>query len=184
MKYVYAIAIIVLFSLQAQAQKSITIATDPLTIPALNGFQIEGGFSFGKNRITADYLTGELSPWYSKADDFKGTDSEILSLAYNRWLNNEQKGFNYGINFSFFSKFEVENNAGETLDKHPASISLRLAYAWYPFKNINLFIEPAMTFGFMILDEDLNFSNGETFKKKTFIGHGPLLNIGYKFNLD
>lgn len=137
-----------------------------------------------KNRITADYLTGGLSPWYNQADDFKNTNSEILSIAYNRWLNSEQKGFNFGINFSVFSKFEVENNACETLTKNPANISLRLAYAWFPFKKINLFVEPTVYLGFMIRDQDLNFASGETFEKKTFIGHGPLLNVGYKFNLD
>lgn len=50
MKNVFALAVIVIMSVQGYAQKSITIATDPLTIPALNGFEIEGGFSFGKKQ--------------------------------------------------------------------------------------------------------------------------------------
>jgi len=39
-----------------------------------------------------------------------------------------------------------------------------------------------MTFGFFLNDEDLNFTSGEVFDKKSFIGNGPLFNVGYKFN--
>lgn len=33
------------------------------------------------------------------------------------------------------------------------------------------------------INEDLNFTSGEVFNKKSFIGNGPLFNVGYKFNL-
>ncbi len=165
MNHILLIVAMVMLSIQVQAQKSFTIATDPLTIPALNGFQIEGGFSFGKNRITANFLKGELSPWYNQAEDFKETNSQLWTIGYARWLNNNQKGLNFGVNFNYFSNFEVENNSNETLDKQPMNIALRVAYAWFPFKNTNFFVEPAINFGFMIRDKDLNFASGENFEK-------------------
>lgn len=32
-------------------------------------------------------------------------------------------------------------------------------------------------------DEDMNFNSGQSFDKKSFIGNGPLFNVGYKFSL-
>ncbi len=76
----------------------------------------------------------------------------------------------------------MEDSTGESLSKNPSKLSLKLAYAWFPFKSIPLYLEPSMTFGFMIGDEDLNFASGETFEKTSFIGNGPLFNVGYRFD--
>ena len=84
--------------------------------------------------------------------------------------------------YAYFTEFTVENKEGQSLEKNPSKISLKLAYAWFPFKSLNLYLEPIMTFGFMLDDEDLNFTSGEIFDKKSFIGNGPLFNVGYKSN--
>lgn len=181
MKYI-CVLLIALAALQVRAQKSFTLSTDPLTVVALGGFEVEAGLSFKKNRITTSYLQGDLTPWYSQAGDFKSTSHRVIEFGYGRWLKEEQKGFNYGLAFTQFTEFKVENEAGESLEKHPTKLGVRLAYAWFPIKKIDLFIEPVMTFGVMLRDKDLDFASGETFDKKLFIGNGPVVNVGYKFS--
>lgn len=171
-----------LSGINLSAQKSVTIAFDPLTTVALGGYEVEAGFNFNKNRITASYLSGDLSPWFGQAGDFESTSHSVLEIAYSRFLNEEQKGFSYGLAYAYYTDFTVENKQGQSLEKNPSKLSLKLAYAWFPFKSINLYLEPIMTFGFMLNDEDLIFTSGETFDKKSFIGNGPLFNVGYKFN--
>ena len=170
-------------SMSINAQNSVTIAFDPLTTVALGGYEVEAGLNLNKNRITASYLSGSLSPWFGQAADFSDESKHsVLEIAYSRFLNEEQKGFSYGLAYAYFTEFTVENEQGQSLEKNPSKISLKLAYAWFPFKSLNLYLEPIMTFGFMLDDEDLNFTSGEIFDKKSFIGNGPLFNVGYKFN--
>lgn len=165
------------------AQKSVTIAFDPLTTVALGGYEVEVGFNMNKNRITASYLSGSLSPWFGQGSDFESTSSHsVLEVAYSRFLKEEQKGFSYGLAYAYFTDFTVENAVGQSLGKNPSKITAKLAYAWYPFKSFDLYLEPIMTFGFFLNDEDLTFNSGEVFNKKSFIGNGPLFNVGYKFN--
>ena len=66
------VAILIVFSsFGLQAQKSITVAFDPLSIVALGGYEVELGYNFDKNRVAASYLSGGLSPWFSQAEDFE-----------------------------------------------------------------------------------------------------------------
>ena len=171
-----------LSSIGLYAQQSITVAFDPLTTVALGGYEVEAGFNANKNRITASYLSGDLSPWFGQAEDFKSTSHSVFEIAYSRFLNEEQKGFSYGLAYAYYTDFTIEDTSGQSLEKNPSKISLKLAYAWFPFKSIPLYLEPSMTFGFFLDDEDLNFNSGEVFDKKSFIGNGPLFNVGYKFN--
>lgn len=175
--------IIVIGSLGVHAQKAVTIAFDPLTTVALGGYEVELGVNSNKNRITAAYLSGNLSPWFGDVTEYNSAKHDFLEIAWNRFLGDNQKGLSYGIAYTYFTDFTVEDGQGESLTKNPSKVSLKLAYAWFPFKSIPLYLEPGMTFGFMIGDEDMNFTSGQTFGKKSFIGNGPLFNIGYKINL-
>lgn len=174
---------LVLMGIQLKAQKSITIATDPLSIVALNGFEVEAGFNFDQNRITVSYLQGNLPPWYGQAGDFESTSHSTVEIAFSRFIKKEPKGFSYGLSYAYFTEFTVEDEAGQSLSKNPSRVAIKLAYAWFPFDKIGLYIEPSMTFGFLVGDEDLTFLSGEVFEKKTFIGNGPILNVGYRFSL-
>ena len=180
----YSLVLIFAFgAFNVQAQKAVTIAFDPLTTVALGGYEVELGFNANKNRITASYLSGGLSPWFGQAADFSDNSSHsVFEIVISRFLNDEQKGFSYGLAYANYTDFTIEDNLGESLDKNPSKISLKLAYAWFPFKSFALYLEPSMTFGFMLNDEDLNFTSGDVFDKKSFIGNGPLFNVGYKFS--
>lgn len=179
----FLLALIITFcSLNLQAQKAVTIAFDPLTTVALGGYEVELGVNFNKNRITASYLSGDLSPWFGQASDFESGNHDVFEIAYSRFLKEEQKGLSLGLAYAYFTDFTVEDALGQSLDKNPSKITLKLGYAWFPFKSIPLYLEPVMTFGFFLDDEDLNFTSGEIFDKKSFIGNGPLFNVGYKFD--
>lgn len=169
-------------SIGVQAQNSVTVAFDPLSVIALGGYEVELGFNSNKSRVTASYLSGSLSPWFGQAADFESTSHSVIEVAYSRFLNEEQKGFSYGLAYAYYTDFTIEDTQGQSLEKNPSRISLKLAYAWFPFEKIKLYLEPSMTFGAFLNDEDLKFSSGEVFEKKTFIGNGPLFNVGYKFN--
>ena len=174
---------IILSSFGVQAQKAVTIAFDPLTTAALGGYEVEVGFNLNKNRITAAYLSGDLSPWFGDVAEYNSAKHDFIEISWSRFLGDNQTGLSYGLAYTYYTDFTVENALGESLTKNPSRISLKLAYAWFPFSSIPLYLEPGMTFGFMVGDEDLNFSSGETFDKKSFMGNGPLFNVGYKFNL-
>ena len=179
----FLLAVIIAFSsFGLQAQKAVTVAFDPLTTVALGGYEVEAGFNLNENRITASYLSGDLSPWFTQASDFESGSHSVFEIAYSRFLNEEQKGFSYGLAYAYFTEFKVEDTQGQSLEKNPSKVTLKLAYAWFPFKSIPLYLEPSMTFGFFLNDEDLNFTSGEVFDKKSFIGNGPLFNVGYKFD--
>ncbi len=179
---ILCVAIITLSGNSIQAQKAVTVAFDPLTTVALGGYEVELGFNANKNRITASYLSGDLSPWFGQAEEFNSTSHSVFEIAWSRFLNEEQSGLSYGLAYAYYTDFTIEDTAGQTLDKNPSKVSLKLAYAWFPFKSFPIYLEPSMTFGFVIGDEDLSFTSGQIFDKKSIIGNGPLFNVGYKFN--
>lgn len=182
--YIKSLALTLLLSSStflATAQQSATIAFDPLTSLMLGGYEVEMGYNFGQNRSTISYQSGGLSPWFGQAEDFKDASHSVLEIAYSRFLSKEQKGFSFGLAYAYYTDFTVENSLGQELDKNPSKVALKLGYAWFPFQTIPLYLEPVMTFGFMLNDDDLVFTSGEIFDKKGFIGNGPLFNVGYKF---
>lgn len=184
MKNAVLLILLAFAAVKANSQNSLTLGVDPLTITMLNGFEVEGAYSFNKNRVAVSYLAGDLPPWFGQMEDFKSSSHSVIDLGFSRWLSEEQKGFSYGISYVYFNEFEVENELGQKLNKNPSKVSLRLSYAWFPFEKVNIFVEPIMNFGFMIGDEDLTFDSGEVFDKVSLIGNGPVLNIGYKFNFN
>ena len=175
------------FNLSLQAQDtplSLTVGIDPLVIAILNGFEIEGGIQFGKNRIAVEYLGAELpAAWNGQIDDFETVSADIFEIAYSRFLNDQQKGFHYGIAYSLFSNYTVETEAGASLDKNISKLGIRLGYMWFPFKNTGFFIESLFNFGFYLDDVDLDFGNGVIFNQRSFAGSGPVIHFGYRFQL-
>lgn len=185
MKKYFKFLFLLLFALSSigvTAQQAVTIAFDPLTTVALGGFEIEAGLNLNKSRITASFLSGDLSPWFGDVTEYNNTNHDVFEIAWSRFLNDKQSGLTYGIAYAYYTDFTVQDAQGQSLTKNPSKVSLKLAYAWFPINSIPLYVEPSMTFGFMIGDEELNFTSGQTFDKKSFIGNGPLFNVGYKFN--
>ena len=184
------ISILLLFALtltivQAQdTQNSFTVGIDPLVIGVLSGFEVEAGYNFGKNRVTVEYLVADVpAVWESQIDDFESVSADIFELSYSRFLNDKQKGFHYGIAYSLFSNYTVTNEAGQSLDKNISKIGIRLGYMWFPFKKANFFIEPLFNFGLFLGNEELNFDDGSVFEAGSFAGSGPVIHLGWKFDL-
>jgi len=83
---------IALSSYYVHAQSAVTIAFDPLSVIALGGYEVELGLNSNKNRFTASYLSGDLSPWFGQAGDFSSTSHGVLEVAYSRFLKEGQEG--------------------------------------------------------------------------------------------
>lgn len=185
-KYIFSLLLFFLSIgsfLKAQEQ-SITIGFDPLVIGVLNGFEVEATYNFGKNRIAIEYLGAELpAVWNSQIDDFEKVSADIIEVAYSRFIRDDQRGFHYGLAFSQFSNFEVEDAAGRTLSKDISKLGIRLGYVWFPFKKAGFFVEPLFNLGFYLNDEDLDFGNDVIFEKVSFAGSGPVIHLGWSFNL-
>ncbi len=184
-KLLYLVALSCLSSLAPlYSQQSFTLGIDPLVIAVLNGFEAELGYNFGKNRVAVEFLGAELpSVWNGQIDDFEKVSANIFEVAYSRFLRAEQKGFHFGIAYSFFSDYEVEDARGQQLTKDISKLGIRLGYMWFPFKKANFFVEPLLNLGFLLNDEDLNFANEAIFEQKSFAGSGPVLHLGWKFEL-
>lgn len=180
----FSLAVISIYA-QGDRPQSLSIGIDPLVIGVLNGFEVEAAYSFGKNRIAVEYLGAELpAVWNSQIDDFEKVSASIFEIAYSRFIRSDQKGFHYGLAFSQFSNFEVETEGGQTLSKDISKLGLRLGFIWFPFKKVNFFVEPLFNFGFYLNDEELDFGNGQLFEKVSFAGSGPVLHLGWKFDLN
>lgn len=169
-----------------QAQ-SLTIGADPFGL-AVSGYEIELGVNFGKNRISASI--SQIAPpsmYYPQNDKFEIKRS-YFDVFYARFLNEEQRGFNYGVSFGYFYDEEVtrkDTTLVQSKDYFRAGI--KLGYYWYPFKNKEnalkgFFIEPAFNIGFALNDYDVEFPD-ETFKASLMKVSGPIFHFGYKFDL-
>ena len=178
-------AMMISSGLQAQeSQHSVTIGFDPLVIGVLNGVEVEAGYNRGKNRVAVEFLSAELpSVWNSQIDDFEKVSSDIFEIGYSRFLKDGQRGFHYGLAYSLFSNFTVEDANGLELSKDLSKIGVRLGYMWFPIKNTNFFIEPLFNFGIYLNDEDLNFGGDTEFESSSFAGSGPVIHLGWKFDL-
>ena len=184
MKNTFQIILLSLLTLPLFAQNSLTVGVDLLVPTSLGGFEAEAGYNFGKNRIAFEFLGSELpAVWNSQIDDFEKVSVDIYEVAFSRFINDRQKGFHYGLAYSFLSDFTVEDADGATRSKDISKLGVRLGYMWFPFKKVGFFIEPLFNFGFFLDDENLDFGNGEIFDEKSFNGSGPVIHFGWKFNL-
>ena len=157
-------------ALMGQDNRSITIGIDPLVIGVLNGFEVEAGYNFDKNRVTIEYLGAELpSVWNSQIDDFEQVSADIFEVGYSRLYQGGVKRISLWCCLFLFFKFEVQTAAGQTLTKDISKIGIRLGYLWFPFKNANFFVEPLFNFGIYLGDEDLDFGNGTVFEESTLL---------------
>ncbi len=89
--------IILCCSIGLHAQKALTIAFDPLTTVALGGYEVEAGLNINKNRITASYLSGDLSPWFGDVEEYNSAKHDVFEIAWSRFLRDNQRGLSYGL---------------------------------------------------------------------------------------
>ena len=180
------ILLMVLSNPQLYAQEnntSFTVGIDPLVVSVLGGFEIEAGYNWGKNRIAVEFLGAELpSAWNSQIGDGEEVSTAIYEIGYSRFLKDGHSGFHYGLAFSLFSNYEVEDASGQVLDKDITKLGVRLGYIWHPFKDSGFFVEPLFNLGIYLNDEDLDFGNNVVFDEAVFAGSGPVLHLGWRFN--
>lgn len=167
---------------QNTADNSFVLIVEPFS-PINGGFDIGLGYGFSKHKVEIKYRqTSKSDPIAQQKDDF---DSKYknFEISYNYFLKEHLKGFFAGGTFNYFKDFEVTKKVSkQTVSKDFQSIGLRFGYYWYPFKKINLFIDPTLALNFNLNDKDLAV-NGKIFDKQIFRlpPAGIVLRIGYKF---
>ncbi len=163
-------------------EKSLLFIAEPFVMIS-GGFDVEGAYGFGKIKIGVKYRQTEKSdPIALQKSDFD-TKYKNLELNYNYFLKDHLKGFFAGgtLNY-FFDYIATEKLSIQSATKDFLSIGLRFGYFWYPFKNINLFIDPTLAINVNVNDKDVT-TGGRVYEAQTFRlpPAGMILRIGYKF---
>lgn len=167
---------------QAKKETNFVLIVEPFS-PLNGGFDIGVGYGFSKHKVELKYRqTSKSDPIAQQKYDF---DSEYknFEVSYNYFLKEHLKGWFVGGTFNHFQDFKVtEKVSNLSASKDFESIGLRFGYYWYPFKKINLFIDPTLAVNFNLNDKDLTVG-GNTFDKQSFRlpPAGIILRIGYKF---
>ena len=95
------------------------------------------------------------------------------------YLNEERKGFYFGPSVFWYNKsveLESVNSRTEFSTIYP---NIRAGYIWYPFKKLDLYLNPWCTIGSEINLDEQNQLNGVEFETNAF-NYVVALHIGYK----
>lgn len=197
MKFFIAVLAGLLFINTANAQEEESPAMNSFTFSNdlvswwFGGYDFEFGYNFGKNRVALTFNGLEVPDSYSSQDGYT-VDYHYFGATYSRFINNYQRGFNYGVSFGYVYTENVERDNSSDEEEHDYwKAGLRLGYYWMPFaKQVTpikgIYIEPAINVGVSFNEGGLNVgqSYGTVYNYdgsddlKIF---GPMLHVGYKF---
>lgn len=161
---------------------SILLIAEPFSL--LNaGYDVGVGYGFFKNKIELKYRsTTKSDPNAPQRDDFR-TQYKTLELSYNYFLHHHSRGLFIGATANYFYDYKATDYVTNTsATKEFFSLGIRLGYYWYPFENLNLFIDPTLAVNFALDDKDIS-AGGRTLSASTvkLPPAGIILRIGYRF---
>jgi hypothetical protein len=171
---------------ESPARNSFTFAND-LVSWAFGGYDFELGYNFGKNRVALTFNGLEVPDFYSSDEDYT-VDYHYFGATYSRFINDYQKGFNYGVSFGYVYTENVERDNSDDEEEHDYwKAGVRLGYYWMPFASQvtaikGVYIEPAINVGMsfnegaLALDKSTSYDGSSDLKI-----FGPMLHVGYKF---
>ncbi len=97
------------------------------------------------------------------------------------YLKNNRRGFYYGPSIFLYNKSVELSSTNEIAKFRTLYPNLRAGYVWYPFKNINLYLNPWFNIGSEINIDNNNSLNGIDYEPSKFY-YIVALHIGYSFN--
>jgi hypothetical protein len=174
---------------QNQEEAQLAIETDPAPY-ILNGYSISIKYSprrtqkiaFMASIYQSDFPDGMMA----EANKEKGWTDMKIETSYAAfvefYLNQERKGFYFGPSVFLYNKsVELETTASraEFSTIYP---NIRVGYIWYPFKKLDLYLNPWLNMGSEINLDDKNQLNGIEFEPNK-LNYILALHIGYSFNL-
>jgi len=192
MKNLLIIAVI-LFSISTQAQDTIrknyiSLELDPAPF-------ILGGYSFSlkyspkkmpKTAFMASVYGSDLPNYMmSKENKENGWTNAKLETSYalfvEFYLKKNRRGFYYGPSIFLYNKSAELSSVNETTKFRTLYPNLRAGYVWYPFKNIDLYLNPWLNIGSEINIDNNNSLKGIEYKPSKFY-YIVALHIGYSID--
>ncbi len=183
----------ILFSISTKAQD--TIKTNYISLELDPAPFILGGYSFSlkyspknmpKTAFMASVYSSDLpNSMMSKENQENGWTNSKLETSYavfaEFYLKNNRRGFYYGPSIFLYNKSVELSSTNEIAKFRTLYPNLRAGYVWYPFKNINLYLNPWFNIGSEINIDNNNSLNGIDYEPSKFY-YIVALHIGYSFN--
>ncbi len=183
----------ILFSISTKAQD--TIKTNYISLELDPAPFILGGYSFSlkyspKNMPKTAFMASVYGSDFpnsmmSKENQENGWTNLKLETSYavfaEFYLKNNRRGFYYGPSMFLYNKSVELSSTNEITKFRTLYPNLRAGYVWYPFKNINLYLNPWFNIGSEINIDNNNSLNGIDYKPSKFY-YIVALHIGYSFN--
>lgn len=187
------IILAILFSISINAQD--TIKTNYISLELDPAPFVLGGYSFSvkyslKNMPKVAFMASVYSSdlpnsMMSTENKENGWTNSKLETSYavfaEFYLKNNRQGFYYGPSIFLYNKSVEQNSTHESAKFSTLYPNVRAGYVWYPFNNINLYLNPWLNIGSEInLDND-NSLNGIEYESSKFY-YIVALHVGYSFN--
>jgi hypothetical protein len=96
------------------------------------------------------------------------------------YSNEERKGFYFGPSIFWYNKNVTHQPTKSNTDFQTLYPNLRAGFIWYPFKNLNLYLNPWINAGSEISIDNKNSRKGVEFEPNKF-NYIMALHLGYTF---
>lgn len=97
------------------------------------------------------------------------------------FLENDKRGFYFGPSIFLYNKSVELSSVNERTKFFTLYPNIRAGYVWYPFKNLNLYLNPWLNFGTEINLDNKNELNGTTFIPNKFY-YIAAVHMGYSLS--
>ncbi len=174
---------------QTETKHQFSIELDPAPY-ILGGYSVSLKYSSENNPkiayMVSIYQSDFPDGMMTKTNKNKGWTDMKIETSYATfvefYLNEERKGFYFGPSVFWYNKsvaLETINIRTEFSSIYP---NIRAGYVWYPFKKLDLYINPWLTIGSEINLDKKNQLNGIEFEPNKF-NYIVALHIGYSLKL-
>lgn len=139
-------------------------------------------FAFMASIYSSDFPDGMMNKTNKENGwtDLRLEPSYAIFLEY--YLNNQQKGFYFGPSIFLYNKSVSLKTANKRVSFSTIYPNLRVGYIWYPFRKIDLYINPWLNLGSEINIDKKYFLNDVEFLPNKF-NYVVAVHIGYSFKL-
>ncbi len=174
---------------QNEAKHQLSIELDPAPY-ILGGYSVSLKYSSANHPqiayMASIYQSDFPDGMMVKSNKNKGWTDMKIKTSYasfvELYLNKERKGFYFGSSAFWYRKsveLETINRRTEFSSIYP---NIRVGYVWYPFKKLNLYLNPWFNIGSEINLDKKNQLNGIEFEPNKF-NYIVALHIGYSLKL-
>lgn len=183
----YLLSLVMLFCFIAASKAQMdgfTIAFDPVPL-IWDGYGVEAGFNFDKNRIGFSYSTHDVPEFLNSQHEKFSVNSNAIDGFYSRFAKEDLTGLHYGLNIGYvFKEAITEEASGQTKEDNFMRAGLRLGYFIYPFMNkggflSGFYLEPQINANIAISPLEVAFAN-QTYKASYLTGSLFTFNVGWK----